>query len=151
MAGAREGDRVKVHFTGTLESGAVFGATADEEPFEFTLGEKRVLPAFENAVVGMKEGETRSICIPPEDAYGPRKEELVFDIDSSQLPSEFEPKVGKKFRAQLADGRLAILTILGINGDKLTVDANDPLAGQELTFEIKLLGIVEKEEGKGGA
>ena len=151
MAEAKEGDRVRVHFTGTLESGTIFGATADDEPFEFTLGEGKVLAAFENAVVGMKKGETRTICIPPEDAYGHHKEELIFDIDRSQLPSEFEPEVGKKFRAQLADGRLAILTILGVNGDKLTVDANDPLAGQDLTFEIKLLGIVEKEEGKGGA
>ena len=146
MAVAQEGDRVKVYFTGTLKDGTIFGQTHEDEPFEFTIGEKNVLPKFEGAVIGMKEGESKTVLIAPEDAYGVRDEKRVFTAEKSEIPDHITPEVGKKIQVQMGSGQMAILTVLEVSEDKVTFDANDPLAGEELTFEIKLLGIVQKEE-----
>ena len=146
MAAAQEGDRVKVHFTGTLKDGTIFGQTHEDEPFEFTLGEKSVLPKFEGAVVGMEEGESKTVLIAPEDAYGARDEERVFAAKKSEIPAHITPEVGKKIQVQMGSGELAILTVLEVSEDEVIFDANDPLAGEELTFEIKLLEIVQPEE-----
>ena len=146
MAVAQEGDRVKVYFTGTLKDGTIFGQTHEDEPFEFTIGEKNVLPKFEGAVIGMKEGESKTVLIAPEDAYGVRDEKRVFTAEKSEIPDHITPEVGKKIQVQMGSGQMAILTVLEVSEDKVTFDANDPLAGEELTFEIKLLQIIEKEE-----
>jgi peptidylprolyl isomerase len=146
MAVAQEGDRVKVYFTGTLKDGTIFGQTHEDEPFEFTIGEKNVLPKFEGAVIGMKEGESKTVLIAPEDAYGVRDEKRVFTAEKSEIPDHITPEVGKKIQVQMGSGQMAILTVLEVSEDKVIFDANDPLAGEELTFEIKLLEIVEKEE-----
>ncbi|MGD8255108.1 MAG: FKBP-type peptidyl-prolyl cis-trans isomerase [Syntrophobacterales bacterium] len=146
MAVAQEGDRVKVYFTGTLKDGTIFGQTHEDEPFEFTIGEKNVLPKFEGAVIGMKEGESKTVLIAPEDAYGVRDEKRVFTAEKSEIPDHITPEVGKKIQVQMGSGQMAILTVLEVSEDKVTFDANDPLAGEELTFEIKLLEIVVKEE-----
>ena len=146
MAAAQDGDRVKVHFTGTLKDGTIFGQTHEDEPFEFTLGEKSVLPKFEGAVIGMKEGESKTVLIAPEDAYGARDEKRVFTAEKSEIPDHITPEVGKKIHVQMGSGEMAILTVLAVSEDKVTFDANDPLAGEELTFEIKLLEIVQTKE-----
>jgi peptidylprolyl isomerase len=146
MAVAQEGDRVKVYFTGTLKDGTIFGQTHEDEPFEFTIGEKNVLPKFEGAVIGMKEGESKIVLIAPEDAYGVRDEKRVFTAEKSEIPDHITPEVGKKIQVQMGSGQMAILTVLEVSEDKVIFDANDPLAGEELTFEIKLLEIVGKEE-----
>ena len=130
MAVAQDGDRVKVYFTGTLKDGTIFGQTHEDEPFEFTIGEKNVLPKFEGAVIGMKEGD----------------EKRVFTAEKSEIPDHITPEVGKKIHVQMGSGEMAILTVLEVSEDKVTFDANDPLAGEELTFEIKLLEVVQKEE-----
>lgn len=145
MAKAKEGDRVKVYFTGTLEDGTIFGQTHEDEPFEFTIGEKSVLPKFEGAVIGMKEGENKAILIAPEDAYGPRDEKRVFTGEKSEIPDHITPEIGKKIQVQMGSGEMAILTVLEVSEDKVTFDANDPLAGEELRFEINLLEIVQTE------
>ena len=146
MAAAQEGDRVKVYFTGTLQDGTIFGQTHEDEPFEFTIGEKNVLPKFEDAVIGMEEGENKTVLIAPEDAYGRRDEKRVFTAEKSEIPDHITPERGKKIQVQTGSGEMVILTVLDISEDKVTFDANDPLAGEELTFEIKLLEIVQKEE-----
>jgi peptidylprolyl isomerase len=146
MAVAQDGDRVKVSFTGTLEDGTIFGQTHEDEPFEFTIGEKSVLPKFESAVIGMEEGEDKTFLIAPEDAYGHRDEKRVFTAEKSEIPDHIEPEIGKKIQVQMGNGQMAILTVLDVSEDKVTFDANDPLAGEELTFEIKLLEIVETKE-----
>ncbi len=146
MSKAKEGDRVKVYFTGTLEDGTIFGQTHEDEPFEFNIGEKSVLPKFESAVVGMKEGENKTILIAPEDAYGPRDEERMFTVEKSEIPDHITPEIGKKIQVQTGSGEMAILTVLEVSEDKVTFDANDPLAGEELTFEIELLEIVQTEK-----
>ncbi len=145
MAKAKEGDRVKVYFTGTLEDKTIFGQTHEDEPFEFTIGEKSVLPKFEGAVIGMKEGENKTILIAPEDAYGPRDEKRVFTAEKSEIPDHITPEIGKKIQVQMGSGEMAILTVLEVSEDKVIFDANDPLAGEELTFEIKLLEILQTE------
>ena len=146
MAVAQEGDRVKVYFTGTLKDGTIFGQTHEDEPFEFTIGEKNVLPKFEGAVIGMEEGESKTFLVAPEDAYGVRDEKRLFTAEKSEIPEHIAPEVGKKIQVQMGSGQMAILTVLEVSEDKVIFDANDPLAGEELTFEIKLLEIVEKEE-----
>jgi peptidylprolyl isomerase len=146
MAKAKEGDRVKVYFTGTLGDGTIFGQTHEDEPFEFTIGEKSVLPKFEGAVIGMKEGENKTILIAPEDAYGLRDEKRVFTAEKSEIPDHITPEIGKKIQVQMGSGEMAILTVLEVSEDKVIFDANDPLAGEELTFEIKLLEILQTEE-----
>ncbi|MEJ2232434.1 MAG: FKBP-type peptidyl-prolyl cis-trans isomerase [Syntrophobacterales bacterium] len=146
MAKAKEGDTVKVYFTGSLEDGTIFGQTHEDEPFEFTIGEKSVLPKFEDTVIGMKEGENKTVLIAPEDAYGPRDEKRVFTAEKSEIPDHITPEIGKKIQVQMGSGEMAILTVLDVSEDKVTFDANDPLAGEELTFEIKLLEIVQKKE-----
>ena len=146
MTQVKEGDRVKVHFIGSLEDGTIFGRTAEDEPFEFTIGDEKVLPAFKNAVIGMSQGETRTISIAPEDAYGPRDEELVFTANRSEIPSHITPEVGKRIRVQLGSGKMTIVTIVEIKGDKIKFDGNSPLAGEKLKFEIELLEIMEGKE-----
>ena len=145
MGKAKEGDRVKVYFTGTLGDGTIFGQTHEDEPVEFTIGEKSVLPKFEGAVIGMKEGENKAILIAPEDAYGSRDKERVFTVEKSEIPDHITPEIGKKIQVQTGSGEMAILTVLEVSEDKVTFDANDPLAGEELTFEIKLLEILQTE------
>ena len=146
MAEAKEGDRVKVLFVGTLEDGTVFGETREDEPFEFTIGDKSVLPKFEGAVIGMKEGEKKTVLIPPEDAYGHRDEERVFTADKADIPDHITPEIGTKVRVRMGTGEPAILTVLDVSEDKVTFDANDPLAGHELSFEINLLEILGSED-----
>jgi peptidylprolyl isomerase len=141
MTEAKTGDRVKVHFTGYLEDGTVFGSTMDEAPFEFTIGEKHMLPGFEHAVIGMKKGDTKTITLSPEEAYGQPKKELITVMEKSGFPKEINLEVGKRLRVRTQEGKYAIVTIKDIREDSIVLDANDPLAGKILTFNIKLVEI----------
>ena len=142
MTKAKTGDRVKVHFTGYLEDGKIFGSTSDEEPFEFTIGEKHMLPGFEMAVIGMNKGDTKSITLPPEEAYGEYKEDLVSVMERSGFPQEINLEIGKRLRVRTQDGKYAIITIKNLTEDSIVVDRNDPLAGQTLIFKIELVDII---------
>ena len=142
MTKAKTGDRVKVHFEGYLEDGSVFGSTMDDEPFEFTIGEKNMLPGFENAVIGMQKGDIRTITLPPEKAYGSHKKELVSVMERSGFPEEIHLEVGKRLRVRTQDGKYTIVTIKDFTEDSLVIDGNDPLAGKTLTFKIELVEIV---------
>ncbi|NTV59129.1 MAG: peptidylprolyl isomerase [Deltaproteobacteria bacterium] len=143
MAQAKQGDTVRVHYHGTLEDGTAFSSTyEEEEPFEFTIGKQSVLPRFEMAVVGMNEGETRSVTLPPEDAYGEHKKEFVFVMDRAQAPANLNLEVGKRLQVHTNQGSTAIATITGITEDSVILDANDPLAGKTLTFKIELIQIL---------
>ena len=142
MTQAKIGDKVKVHFEGCLVDGTVFGSTMDEEPFEFTIGEKNMLPGFENAVVGMKQGDTKTITLTPMEAYGPYKKELVFAMERSGFPPEINLEVGKRLRVRKQDGKYTIVTIKHFAEDSIVLDENDPLAGKTLTFKIELVEII---------
>jgi len=142
MTQAKNGDKVKIHFTGYLEDGTVFGSTTDEEPFEFIIGEKNMLPGFENAVVGMQKGDTKTITLPPEEAYGPHKKELVSVMERSGFPQEVHLEVGKRLRVRKQDGKYTVVTIKDFTEDNIVLDENDPLAGKTLTFKIELIEIL---------
>ena len=142
MTQAKIGDKVKVHFTGYLEDGTVFGSTMDEESFEFTIGEKNMLPGFENAVVGMQKGDIKTITLSPEDAYGPHKKELVSAMEKSGFPKELQLEVGKRLRVRTQDGKYTMVTIKDFTEDSIVLDENDPLAGKTLSFKIELIEII---------
>ncbi|MBW2575994.1 MAG: peptidylprolyl isomerase [Deltaproteobacteria bacterium] len=142
MTNAKTGDKVKVHFTGSLEDGTVFGSTMNEESFEFIIGEKNMLPGFENAVVGMQKEDIKTITLPPEDAYGPHKKELVSAMERSGFPKEIQLEVGKRLRIRTQDGKYTMVTIKDFTEDSIVLDENDPLAGKTLTFKIELVDII---------
>jgi peptidylprolyl isomerase len=141
MAAAADGNTVKVHYTGKLTDGTVFDSSREREPMEFTLGEKRVLPAFENAVEGLSTGETTTTEIAAADAYGERRDDLVLTVDKAQFPDDITPEVGQQLQVQQQDGSATQVVVTAVEGEDVTLDANHPLAGQDLHFEIELVEI----------
>ena len=142
MTQAKTGDKVKVHFEGCLVDGTVFGSTMDEEPFQFTIGEKNMLPGFENAVVGMNKGDTKTITLTSTEAYGPHKKERVFGMEKSGFPPEIKLEIGKQLRVRKQDGEYAVVTIKHFSDDSIVLDENDPLAVKTLTFKVELVEII---------
>ena len=142
MAKAKIGDTVKVHFEGCLEDGTIFGSTMDEEPFEFTIGQKHMLAGFENAVIGMQKGDSKTITLAPEEAYGSYKNELVHVMDKSSFPQEIQLEIGKRLRVRTQEGKYAIVTVKDVTEDNIVIDENDPLAGKPLIFKIELVEIL---------
>ncbi|GIV96561.1 MAG: peptidyl-prolyl cis-trans isomerase [Herpetosiphonaceae bacterium] len=142
MAQAQLGDTVKVHYTGKLTDNTVFDSSKDGEPLTFTLGSGQVIPGFEKAVVGMQPGETKTTTIPMEQAYGPHRPELMLTVDRGDLPADLEPEVGQQLQVVQPDGTAFIVTITDVSDSEVTLDANHPLAGEDLIFDLKLVEIV---------
>jgi peptidylprolyl isomerase len=142
MTQAKSGDTVRIHYTGTLEDGTEFDSSAGRDPLEFALGGGQVIPGFDSAVDGMAVGESKSVTIPPDEAYGQRHEQLVQQIPRTTLPEDMEPAVGMQLQSRGPDGQVMNLAVMEIVDDSITVDANHPLAGQALTFAIELVEIV---------
>ncbi len=139
MAEAKLGDRVRVHYRGSLTDGTEFDSSFDGDPLEFTLGEGMVIPGFENAIIGMTVGETKTVSIPPDEGYGPYSDELIAVVQRSILPAELEPEVGMILEAKGEDGTVTEVTITEVTDETVTLDANHELAGKELVFEIQLV------------
>lgn len=139
----KSGDRVKVHYTGTLANGTVFDSSTGGEPLRFTAGSGAVIPGFDAGVVGMRVGETKTLHIPVDQAYGAHREDLVFAIDRAGIPDAGSLAVGQQVGITLADGRVLPATVTGISADTVTVDANHRLAGEDLTFTVTLVEIEE--------
>ncbi len=142
MVQAKAGDTVRVHYSGFLDDGTVFDSSLDREPFEFTLGQGMVIPGFEDAVVGMDVGETKTVNIPSERAYGPYRDELLVSVERSQVPPNIEPDLGMELQIRTPEGTVTNVTITEMDEESITLDANHPLAGKDLIFEIKLVEIV---------
>ena len=142
MAQAKEGDKVKVNYTGSLEDGTVFGSSPEEDLLEFTIGQKKVLPSFENAVIGMNEGDTKTVSIPPEDAFGQPKEDLIFDVERTKLPPDIDLKLGGVLRVGSDTGKNFDVAITNIDEETVTLDGNHPLAGKVLNLEIQFVEIL---------
>jgi FKBP-type peptidyl-prolyl cis-trans isomerase 2 len=142
MAQAKHGDTVKVHYTGKLNDGSVFDTSNNREPLQFTIGEGQLIPGFEHAVVGMNAGESRTINIQAEDAYGLHHKEMVGMVGRDQFPPDMEVKVGQQFQTHNEDGRTIIVTVTDVSASDVTLDANHPLAGKDLTFDIQLVAVV---------
>ncbi len=141
MSKATSGDSVKIHYTGKLEDGTKFDSSVGRDPLEFQLGSGQVIPGFDKAVEGMAVGESKSVTIPPEDAYGPRENRMIQEVPKSALPEELTPVEGMALQSQSQDGQTMRLTVTAVNEDTITVDANHPLAGKALNFDIELVAI----------
>jgi FKBP-type peptidyl-prolyl cis-trans isomerase 2 len=142
MQNAKKGDKVKVRYTGKLESGKVFDKTKDNLPLVFQIGGGKVVPEFENAVMGMEVGGRKSITIPPQKAFGLRHEDLIVDIKRSEFPGKVEMFIGKRIDVHGPDGGKLSVKILSIDEETVRVDANHPLTGETLIFDIELLEIL---------
>ena len=134
----KQGDRVRIHYTGRLEGGEAFDSSSGREPFEFTVGLAEVIPAIDRAVLDMEEGESRTITVPPEDGYGEYQEGLRRRIDRSQLPEGVTE--GSGLRADV-DAREQIFWVTEMDESSAVVDGNHPLAGQTLTFDVELVSV----------
>jgi len=144
MAQAKHGDTVQIHYTGKIDDGTVFDTSLEREPLEFKIGGGFVLEGFEQAVIGMETGDSKVITIDAEHAYGNYREEMVVVLPKEQIPPHITPEIGQQF--QINDKELAqpmVVVITNISDEGITLDANHPLAGRDLTFEIKLVAINE--------
>lgn len=142
MATAQAGDTVRVQYRGRLADGAEFDASPENDPFTFKLGEQAVIPGFEEAVLGMKVGESKTVTVPPAAAYGEVREDLIGQINRSHLPDDVEPEVGGMLEIESPDGDVLSVRVVAIEGDTITLDANAELAGAALTFDLELVEIV---------
>lgn len=140
MAQAKNGDTVKVHYTGKLEDGSEFDSSRDREPLEFTLGSGQVIPGFENGILGMNIGENKTVTIPPEEAYGPRHPGWPRAVKKEQMPAGMNPIVGSFLQVQQPDGSVIQVVVAHVGDDEVTLD-NHPLAGQSLFFDVELVEI----------
>lgn len=138
---AKNGDTVLVHYTGTLSDGTMFDSSRDGDPLESVLGQNMLIPGFENAILGMKEGDTKTVTIPPDQAYGDRAEELILALPASEVPGHMKPEVGMLVQLAMDNGEEFEAVITDIGDEEITLDANHPLAGEALTFELELVGI----------
>ncbi len=141
MSNAKSGDTVKIHYTGTLDDGSEFDSSTGREPLEFSLGSGQVIAGFDNAVDGMSVGESKTVTIPPGEAYGDRNEQMIQEVPKTALPDDMKPEVGMQLQSKSPDGHVMNLTVTGVEDDSITVDGNHPLAGQALTFAIELVEI----------
>lgn len=143
MTQAQDGNTVKVHYTGKLDDGSVFDTSTGREPLEFTLGDGQLIAGFEEAVVGMSPGDTKTAAIPADEAYGEHDEDLVLQVQKTQIPAEIEPEVGQQLELRQEDGHSFQVVVADVGDDVVTLDANHPLAGEDLTFDIELVEIVD--------
>jgi peptidylprolyl isomerase len=143
LSKAKEGDTVKVHYTAKLEDGTVFDSSIMRAPLEFTIGEGLLIPGFEHAVIGMCPGELKTEKISADNAYGPHRDEMVLGVDKSQFPPELDPEIGQQLQIRQANGLVTDVIVIDINGSLVTLDANHPLAGKDLVFDIQLVEINE--------
>ena len=141
MSQVKNGDTVKVHYTGKLTDGEVFDSSTGGDPLEFVVGGGNIIQGFDTAVVGMTVGDRKTIEIPPEKGYGERDDKLVAEIDRSQVPDNVELQVGAAMQVKHANGQVMNVTVANLTDAHVTLDANHPLAGKTLTFDIELVEI----------
>lgn len=142
MRQAKQGDTVRIHYTGTLDDGTQFDSSTDRDPLEFTLGENAVIPGFESGIEGMQVGEQKKIHIPAEEAYGQRNHALIEDVPLQHFPDDLNLEVGMQLQAQSPNGEHFNVVVTALSEQNATIDANHPLAGEALNFDLELLEIV---------
>lgn len=141
MRQAQRGDVVKVHYTGRLTDGEVFDTSEGRGPLEFTIGEGRIIPGFESAVIGMAVGEKKTQEIPSDEAYGPHFDDMVHVVDREELPDDIQLELGLQLQMTRPGARPLVVSVVDITEDTVSLDANHPLAGQDLVFDIELVEI----------
>lgn len=135
-----DGQTVAIHYTGALEDGSVFDSSEGRDPLEFTLGAGQVIPGFESAVRNLAVGEATKTTIPPEEAYGDRREDMIIKLDRSQFPPEADPEVGLQVYLQAGEQPVPA-TIVAVQDESIVLDANHQLAGKTLVFDIELVSV----------
>ncbi len=138
---AKDGDTVQIHYTGRLDDNTVFDSSAGKSPLEFKLGSGEVIQGFDDAITGMRIGEKKTTSIPADKAYGQHQAEMVMEVERDQFPSEIVPEMGQKIQLEQPNGQEVIVVVIAVNDTKVTLDANPPLAGQDLTFDLELVEI----------
>ena len=142
MSQVKQNDTVKVHYTGKLADGQVFDSSVERgEPIEFTLGQGQLIPGFEKGLIDMQLNEKKTVNIPKEEAYGEPREELVQEVEKSQLPEDIKPEVGMGLVSKAPDGREMNLVVKDVKEDTIVVDGNHPLAGKDLVFDLEVVEI----------
>lgn len=142
MTQAKQGDTVTVHYTGKLDNGTVFDTSRSRHPLQFTIGKGQVIAGFEQAVDGMNTGDSKTVIVPMDNAYGPRREEMIITMERSKLPADLVPQVGQRLELTQMDDQNILVTVTAVTDSMLTLDANHPLSGKDLTFDIELVAIV---------
>ena len=141
MTTAKSGDKVRIHYTGTLSDGSVFDSSEGRDPLEFTLGSGQVIPGFDTGVTGMEVGEKKTIEIPCDQAYGPSNPAAIQDVPRDQIPAEIPLEVGLQLQMQSPQGQVIPVTVINVTDEAVTLDANHALAGKDLTFALELVSI----------
>ena len=145
---AETGDTVKVHYTGRLQDGTVFDTSVGSNPLEFTLGQGQLISGFEQAVIGMQVGESKTVTIPVDEAYGPRRDDMIREIERSKLLENIDPQIGMQLQMNQSDGSIIAVTIIDVSEMTIKIDANHPLAGYDLIFDIELIEIETSQSGQ---
>ncbi len=143
MAHVKNGDTVKVHYHGRFSDGTTFDSSEGRSPLEFEVGSGNVIKGFDEGVVGMATGEKKTIHIPAEDAYGPSVPENVIEFPRSQFPPDMQPEVGMQLNLRSQDGQNIPVVIVDVKDDVIVLDANHPLAGRDLIFDVEVVDISE--------
>jgi peptidylprolyl isomerase len=141
---AGNGDLVRVHYRGRLQDGSEFDSSYGGEPLEFSVGSDGVISGFEDAVLGMKVGEQKTVLIPSENAYGAYRYDLKIIVERDSLPNEVEVELGEEYQVKQENGEPFLVRVTHIDGAKVTLDANHPLAGEDLTFDLLLEEVVRE-------
>lgn len=141
MQQVKDGDKVKVHYHGKLRSGETFDSSEGREPLEFTVGSGQVIKGFDEGVKGMQPGEKKTVEIDVNDAYGQKQDEMVIEFPKNQFPAEMTPEVGAQLMMNNGAGQSFPVTIVEVKEETVMLDANHPLAGQDLIFDLELVEI----------
>lgn len=139
MSAVKSGDTVTVHYTGKLEDGTVFDSSKDRDPLEFTVGNGQVIPGFEQGVIGMEPGGSKTLTVAPDEGYGQVRKELLVEVRKTDFPKDITPEIGQRLQMQRPDGQQIQVTVAEMKEDMVTLDANHPLAGKTLVFDVELV------------
>ncbi|PLX97503.1 MAG: peptidylprolyl isomerase [Desulfuromonas sp.] len=142
MKAAEFGDRIVVHYIGTLDNGRIFDSRDGDSPLELTLGQEEVFPALEQGIVGMRPGEVKNILLKPEEAFGLRDDKNIVALERSNFPAQREIRVGEKISLDFSDGSSRVMLVIQVDEERVVLDGNHALAGLELTFALKLEAIL---------
>jgi peptidylprolyl isomerase len=142
MQSVKKGDTVKVHYRGKMTNGEIFDTSEGRDPLEFKVGAGMVIPGFDHGVLDMKQGDKKTIEIPVEKAYGPRDESLVIEFPNENLPPDLKPEEGMQLQLSNQDGEAYPVVVKSVGDKSILLDANHPLAGEDLVFDVELIEIV---------
>jgi FKBP-type peptidyl-prolyl cis-trans isomerase 2 len=141
MSLVKDGDTVKVHYTGKLEDGTVFDSSDGRDPLELKVGAGNVIPGFEKGVMGMEVGGSKTITIPADDAYGERRDDLTVSVKRTEFPENITPEVGQQLQLKQPDGNMVNVMVTDVQEEQVTLDANHPLAGKTLIFDVEVVEV----------